>query len=267
MADLTHILSTFEPIGLEEMQSVKLMNRLDTKYVTTLDWLEEVLHLAEKQYFAQEIDGERIAKYDTLYFDTRDLAMYTEHHNRRLVRQKVRIRRYIGSPSAQWQGSDLTFLEVKKKNNKSRTKKKRIAVKDQSALAYPTEEIQAFMRLRCRYTEDQLLPQVRTVFRRITLVNKAKTERLTIDMDLQWTNIQTHQTIGLPPLVIIELKRDGNSPSPMVAILQQLRIKPLKISKYCIGTVLTNPEVKHNRFKNKLRKLNKLIHTTHTHTL
>ena len=44
----------------------------------------------------------------------------------------------------------------------------------------------------------------------------------------------------------------------MIGIMQQLRIKPLKVSKYCIGTALTTPEVKKNRFKAKIRMIEKI---------
>lgn len=253
------ILQQFEPITLQEMEAVKLMNRVDTKYVATLELLAEILELARDVYYAQEIAGERIAAYDTLYFDTPALDMYTEHHNRHLVRQKVRIRRYVGSPSTRYEDADLTFLEVKNKNNKGRTKKKRIEVEDQLVLERPTDDVCVFMDKRCRYQWITLMPQLRTAFRRITLVNKQKTERLTIDTELCWTNQQTGLERTYPRLVIIELKRDGNSPSPMLGIMQQLRIHPMKISKYCVGTALTNPDVKRNRFKSKVRKIEKML--------
>lgn len=241
------------------MEAVKLMNRIDTKYVATLDQLAEILTLAKDVYFAQEIEGERIADYDTLYFDTSSLSMYTEHHNRHLVRQKVRIRKYIGSPSKEYEGQDLTFLEIKNKNNHGRTKKKRIEVEDQQVLERPTSEVTSFMEKCCRYEWILLLPELRTTFRRITLVNRQKTERLTIDTRLVWQNQQTKQEKTFDRLVIIELKRDGNSPSPMLGIMQQLHIHPMKISKYCVGTALTNPAVKQNRFKVKIRKIEKLL--------
>lgn len=241
------------------MEAVKLMNRIDTKYVATLDQLAEILTLAKDVYFAQEIGGERIADYDTLYFDTSALDMYTAHHNRHLVRQKVRIRKYIGSPSKEYEGQDLTFLEIKNKNNHGRTKKKRIEVEDQQVLERPTSEVTSFMEKCCRYEWILLLPELRTTFRRITLVNRQKTERLTIDTRLVWQNQQTKQEKTFDRLAIIELKRDGNSPSPMLGIMQQLRIHPMKISKYCVGTALTNPAVKQNRFKVKIRKIEKLL--------
>ena len=259
MTPLTDILSRMSPISLSEMEAVKLMNRLDTKYVTSMAHVRQVLLLAANQYFVQEIGGERIAAYDTLYYDTSALAMYIEHHNRRLVRQKVRIRRYIGSPSNLSESGDLTFLEIKNKNNRGRTKKKRIEVINQAVLTSPSDEVSAFMQKRCRYSCEQLLPQLRTVFRRITLVSKQKNERLTVDFALHWSNIHTGREVQLEPLVIIELKRDGLTYSPMADILRQLRIKPMKISKYCIGTALTNPDVKQNRFKQKIRKIQRIL--------
>lgn len=239
------------------MSEVKLMNRIDTKYVTTRRQLTDVLQQAQTAYYAQEIQGERIADYDTLYYDTPELTMYTLHHNRKLQRQKVRVRRYVGSPSTLGNG-DLTFLEIKNKNNHGRTKKKRIEV-ERGELNQPNEEVVAFLKKRCRYDWQTLQPQLTTTFRRITLVNKAKTERLTIDMQLSWANRQTGREKTYEEMVIIELKRDGNTPSPMVGILQEMHIKPMKISKYCIGTALTNPAAKANRFKQKIRKIEKLL--------
>lgn len=239
------------------MEAVKLMNRIDTKYTATMAQLSHILLCAKDEYFVQEINGKRIARYDTLYFDTPQLDMYTRHHDRQLRRQKVRIRTYVDSAA-------LTFLEIKNKNNKGRTKKKRIQVDNQLVLSNPSGSITSFMNERCWYPWQTLLPQLRTSFSRITLVNKEKTERLTIDLNLVWTNRQTEQQKTFNELVIIELKRDGNSPSPMVGIMQNLRIRPMKISKYCVGTALTNPRAKTNRFKVKIRKIEKLIATCGT---
>ena len=54
------------PISLSEMEAVKLMNRLDTKYVTSMAHVRQVLLLAANQYFVQALGGARIAAYDTL---------------------------------------------------------------------------------------------------------------------------------------------------------------------------------------------------------
>ena len=56
---MTELLKTFAPISLEQMSSVKLMNRPDTKFVTTQQRLQQLLTMALKDYYIQEIDGQR----------------------------------------------------------------------------------------------------------------------------------------------------------------------------------------------------------------
>ena len=184
--------------------------------------------------------------------------MYIRHHDRQLVRQKIRVRQYVES--------HLTFLEIKRKNNKGRTKKKRIAVPSFNITAETFGEskrerwtVEDFIAAKSHYRWSELTPHLSTKFHRITLVNKAKTERLTIDMDLVWENAISGESKTFNELVIIELKRDGNVPSKMTDIMQEQRVKPMKISKYCIGTALTSPGLKKNRFKDKIRRIEKML--------
>lgn len=257
MTDLDAILQPFAPISLEEMGSVKLMNRIDTKYVMPLPMLPELLKMAEQEYFVQQIAGKRTGDYDTTYYDTEDLEMYIRHHDRQLVRQKIRVREYVES--------NLFFLEVKRKSNRGRTKKKRISLPstaitpDMIGQGKELIRVDDFLAAKSWYRFEQISPRLRTKFTRITLVNKARTERLTIDFNLSFTNLRSGASVTYPEMVIVELKRDGNVPSPMLDIMLRLRIKPLKVSKYCIGTALTTPEVKQNRFKAKIRRINKTI--------
>lgn len=59
--------------------------------------------------------------------------------------------------------------------------------------------------------------------------------------------------------VIIELKRDGRVPSPILPLLRELRVHQNGFSKYCIGTVVTNPNVRVNNFKMKLHDIRKIV--------
>ena len=67
MTDVEQTLSQFCPISLAEMESVKLMNRIDTKYVVTIRQLPLILQMAKDDYYAQEINDVRLATYDTIY--------------------------------------------------------------------------------------------------------------------------------------------------------------------------------------------------------
>ena len=54
---MKELLNNFDPITLEQMSAIRLMNRTDTKFVTTLPKLEQLLTMAKDDYFVQEIDG------------------------------------------------------------------------------------------------------------------------------------------------------------------------------------------------------------------
>ena len=245
---MDHLLASFAPITLAEMSSVKLMNRTDTKFVTTLPKLMQLLKMAQDDYYAQEIDGERNMLYDTTYFDTNDYAMYRQHQCGHTNRQKIRFRTYVSS--------HLQFMEVKTKNNHGRTKKKRIEGTDMDLTDVGKRE---FLASHLHFDVDTLIPHMHNYFRRITLVNKAKTERLTIDTALQFHNVQTNVDRDMGPLVIIELKRDGLVFSPVLEMLRQLHIHPHGFSKYCMGAALTNQQLPVHRFKKKLRDVERIL--------
>ncbi len=245
---MTELLNTFAPISLEQMSSVKLMNRTDTKFVTTKERLQQLLKMALQDYYIQEIDGQRNLEYDTTYFDTRNFDMYCQHQYNHANRQKIRFRTYCIS--------GLQFMEVKTKNNHGRTKKKRIEVKDMNV---NETEKRDFLSHNLHYSVDSLQPALNNHFSRITLVNKAKTERLTIDSQLSFHNLVNGEYKDMGNLVIIELKRDGRVPSPVLEMLRQLHIHPHGFSKYCMGSALTNPQLPCNRFKRKLIEIKKIV--------
>ena len=55
------ILDRFAPISLEEMSSIRLMNRTDCKYLANEKQLESLLQMASGEYMIQSIDGLRVA--------------------------------------------------------------------------------------------------------------------------------------------------------------------------------------------------------------
>lgn len=248
MINFSEILSGYHPISLKEMNGITLMNRMDTKFVTSLQMLEKVLFSAERDYQVQEIANCRVAAYHTTYLDTSRRDMYLAHHNGHTVREKIRIRTYLAS--------DLTFLEVKNKNNKGRTDKKRIRIQNLNTIE--EDGGYEFLNYHAWFSHKELLPTLENSFHRITLVNKRMTERLTIDTGIHFRCLFTGCTASLDNVAVIELKRDGCTFSPISAVLRDLHIHPSGFSKYCIGSVLTASHLKSNRLKPKLRMLNKM---------
>ncbi len=243
-----------QPITLKEMECIRLMNRVDTKFLIREELLAELLEHIKSDYRAQVVEGEQVCQYRTLYYDTIDTEMYNNHHNEKLNRQKVRARTYVES--------GISFLEVKRKNNKGRTTKVRIpipldAVDDISRNA----EAMDFLSKNSTIPGTEIIPQLANSFERITLVNNEKTERLTIDAHIHFHNLRTGIEKDATNLVVVELKQDGQRFSLFKSLLTDYKVLPKSFSKYALGSAVTNPNLKTNRFKNKLRFINKLTDT------
>lgn len=253
LTDCAHILDSFAPISLDEMSSIRLMNRIDTKYLASEDQLKQLLLMAQGEYMVQSINGVRQSEYSTQYLDDRFNTMYLNHHNGRLTRQKVRIRTYVDTGDY--------FFEIKLKNNHGRTKKKRIHLT--GADTYVQDGAAQFLEEHAMLSIplSDLNPKVANHFKRITLVNNAKTERLTIDRELSFHNNETGLGKSMDRLVVIEVKRDGNTYSPIQDLLREVRIFPSGFSKYCIGMALTTPGIKRNLFNDRIRKIEKITST------
>lgn len=242
------ILENFDPIYLDEMDQVKLMNRVDTKFAIPASEFPKLLKKLSGDYFSLEIKGTRLPFYKSLYFDTPDFTMYHDHHNGSGNRYKVRIRNYTES--------GIYFLEIKHKF-KGRTDKKRIKI-DDFELDLKEESIEFINS--CIPKDYQLQPTLWNSFNRITLVNKDFSERLTLDMNLhfEWEG----ESIDNPQLIIAELKQGRvDRQSPFFKLMKTEYIRPYRISKYCIGTCEMYSEskgLKHNMFKPKLLTLEKL---------
>lgn len=246
---LDNVLRNMESITLEEMTEVKLMNRIDTKYLTTLSVLEQLLSIAREDFYIQESDGIRNSSYYTCYYDTPDLQMYRDHERGKKTRKKIRIREYVETGT-------LPFLEIKDKNNKGRTKKRRIPMDSGRDL----ELYKSFLSDHTEFNVKELNPKIENRFRRITLVNKEKTERITIDTSIEFHNFVSGRDLMVPQLTIIEWKRDGlSNKSRLKPLLRALRIKESGFSKYVIGMALTDPSLPQHRIKKRLHLIGKLI--------
>lgn len=245
--DFREVLNNFDKITLAEMDSVKLMDRTDTKFTFREDQLSYILQTMQDKYKSLEINEKRLATYHTLYYDTKQLDLYIRHHNGLLNRYKVRHRTYVDS--------NLGFLEVKFKNNKERTIKTRIKKRD-----VPLEfsgDTEDFLKQETPFSPQVLVPVVWVNYKRITLVSKTTPERLTIDTGLEF--VKDGRTIKMKNLVIAEVKQDKKQGSEFIKLMKQLHIREGGISKYCLAIVNTQDKIKKNSFKPKLITLQKVL--------
>lgn len=238
----------FEKITLEEMDGVKLMDRMDIKFVIPLHLMAKVLHDAKPYYKILEINNRRKSTYETLYFDTPDYQLYHSHHSGRLNRYKVRFRNYADT--------NLSYFEIKHKNNKGRTIKIRIDQPNKFESNLTTEQ-SFFLENNTPLIANELIGNIRVDYNRITLVNKISKERVTMDLDLTFAANQ--KEINYQQLVIAEVKQEKLGASPILEIFKKYQLRPGSISKYCLGVMSTDNSIKHNLFKTKFLHLKKTI--------
>jgi hypothetical protein len=239
-------LSQFYPIALKEMNSVSLLKRVDTKFLTTESKLLEFLPSLEKDYRVLEVGENRLMNYSTLYFDTEDLKTYSDHHNGKAKRQKIRMRKYIDS--------ELCFLEIKEKQNSGMTNKIRCTIADlETTLSAKSKKF-----IKKATNKDLVLkPILYNYFQRFTLVNTQRSERVTIDSCLNYKT--DDKTKGLQNIVVIEVKQEKqNLQTPICKVLKTNKIRTSSFSKYCIGVANLFKDIKANQFKELNLKINKL---------
>jgi hypothetical protein len=240
------LLKKFDPISLNEMDGVRLMDRTDVKFALSFDSLAPILESLSGGYRVLTIKKHRVFSYRTDYFDTPDLNMFFDHHNGKLNRFKIRHREYIES--------SLSFLEVKFKSNKGRVIKSRIESPKDDHHAFT-----GFVRNHTPYNPKTLDLTVVNNFNRFTLVDNQLHERVTVDFNLSFNDKVRH--FGLNGLVIIEVKQNGKDRNSLIfEIMKKQGLRPASISKYCIGVSLLKNHSKFNNFKKTLLLINKLSH-------
>lgn len=245
--DLKTETGKFTPISLDEMTDVSLMNRFDVKYLVPVHLLSRILRDARPYYRILEIDRERLFSYDTLYYDTPDLSLYNSHHSGRGSRYKIRFRNYVES--------DLSFFEIKHRNNKGKTHKSRIALPT-AFNTHLTGPMSEFLAHSTPLASDEMLGSLRVQYRRLTLVNRQKQERVTIDIDLSFEH-ETNRA-AFPHMAVFEIKQEKLRGSAMSEILKKYHVRAGSISKYCLGIISTHERIKFNRFKSKFLQIIKL---------
>ena len=166
-------------ISLTEAKNIKLFNRVERKYKCTKSQLYCILgDLKDNYYLVTDIDEDDfLLKYHSIYFDTPEMTMFNAHENCDEHRQKIRIREYSNGEK---------FLEIKDKDKNGITRKSRIEVN-----SYLLDGEKQWIDKNLMYDTSILNKVLDINYKRITLINIDKTERITIDMDISFYNFNT----------------------------------------------------------------------------
>lgn len=237
-------LGSLGAVGLDELSSVAgLQTRRDRKYLVPVGALDGLLAGIDARVL--DIDGSRAFRYESVYFDTPDLASFLGAARRRPRRFKVRSRTYLDS--------DLCMLEVKTRDNRGRTVKHRCAYGsvDRSRLTPAGASFVAGVE-QVGGLAPHLRPSLTTSYRRATLLLGDGSGRVTVDTELAWEHPRAG-SIGLPGLALVETKTTGR-PCAFDHVLWGAGCRPVTISKYCTGLAALVPALPANKWHRVLRR-------------
>jgi hypothetical protein len=242
-------LGDLEPIGLDELATVDdLQTRRDRKYLLSLATVHAAVAEIGPGARVLTIDGTRAFRYETVYFDTLDLASYLGAAHRRPRRFKVRTRSYLDTVNC--------MLEVKTRDIRNRTVKHRHPY-DVAHRAELTESGRQFVTsiTQAATAAHRLDPTLTTAYRRATLLLPGTTgaqARVTIDVQLTWRRPDGRGT-GIDHLALVETKTAGN-PCLIDRTLWRLGHRPITISKYGTGLAALCPDLPANKWNRVLRR-------------
>lgn len=251
------VLYPLDGIGLDDLvDAAALLTRVDRKYVLPVDEAITVLDALTRTTDARvlEIDGTRSSAYESVYFDTPDLASFRLTATRRRRRFKVRTRTYVDSGTS--------FLEVKTRAARGTTLKQRVAHGEHPAVLGAGREFVGHT-LEAEGIDGgshlALSPGLVSRYHRTTLLlpRADGAARATIDTGLTWELDQPDAvaplTCAVPHLVIVETK-GGSTPSDLDRLLWRHGHRPERISKYGTGLAMLRHDLPDGPWRRVIRR-------------
>jgi hypothetical protein len=239
-------LRAFEVATPTLVQARALQRRIDRKYLLAANDVAPLLHRLQSHHLLLRAGRDAWARYDNLYFDSPERELYHAHRRGCRPRYKVRIRHHLDR--------QLTFLEIKRKENSGRTVKMRLPMPYGHSQLGSRER--RFIETQTPIDAARLAPTLAISFLRLTLVGSAINERVTLDRQLEFSaGCQTRQ---VSRVVLAEVKQSQYANHDgAVRALRDLHAGAEPISKYCVGMAMLVPE-RANVFKPTLRAILRL---------
>ena len=263
-------LSNFKSITLTELNATaSYLKRIDRKFLLTIGQFNEIINNLKNDFYILEIWWKKVFSYDNIYMDSEDYFFYKQHQDKENPRTKVRTRLYVDS--------NLAFFEYKQKNNWITSKYR---------YNFPNNEHWKMTNWKKRFFEwvwqsmypnwkntPEISPSIRTKYKRITLVSKTWSERLTIDFDIKIFNLRDKEnkvnskekeyTIGwreidLKNLVVMESK-SLNKNCKSTKIMKNYWLKQTSsCSKYSLWIIYSWLAEKYDTFKETMKEIEKI---------
>jgi len=242
---MTPASNTLAPLSLQEvLRLADLQTRTDRKYLVEPAVFARLIDKVGAGLGVLDIDGARSFRYESVYFDTPALDSYLGAAHGRRRRFKVRTRSYLDSGDC--------MLEVKTRSGRGETVKARMPYDigrrtslDAGALAF----VHAHAALPAGAS---LAPVLTTAYDRSTFVDLRTGCRLTCDAGLECSS-PAGASVALPGQLLVETKSAGG-PTTADRFLWRAGVRPVAVSKFCVGMAALDPTLPANKWNRILRR-------------
>ena len=242
----------FPTINLIELEKdAALLNRYDEKYLVGTTHIEDFLSASSSNLSILQIDKLREFQYSSTYYDSESLTSWRDHIQGKRRRFKCRVREYSNTKDS--------FVEVKLKGNKGETIKSRKRLDDPHDSSKLRNYLNSVL-LSMGYSsyEEELVPVLEVNYKRKTFLASVTNEKITVDSEIWFHNLVNDINENLGESVhILEIKSNRMDSNFRTTLLKQ-GIRPSSLSKYILGTAITNTNVPKNLYLPVLRSLSKI---------
>lgn len=236
------------PVALAEvLRQAELLTRVDRSYLVPAGAFPG-LAAALGGFRTLTIEGLRVFRYRSVYYDTPCLRSFRDHRQGRRRRFKVRERLYADTGERQ--------LEVKLKGRRGETvKHRRRLAPDEYALGPAGREFVAAVLGGTYGTAPPavLLPTLVTFYVRATFV--AEGCRVTCDAALACRDLHTGAEVRADGGVVLVETKSAGRPTAADRLLYERGIRPAECTKYCVALAGLHPGLGPGRWSRSARIL------------
>lgn len=257
--DLVKSLKWFSSISLDQLNAtMSLMERIDVKYITSLKEFIPLIKHFKQDFYVLSIKWNSCFDYDNVYMDTSDLQFYDQHEFKNPQRTKIRSRHYVDA--------NLTYFEFKQKEW-DLTRKMRYKSTSHGDINDENRSFisNIFTSLQWSDPDYQLIPTIKTTYKRITLCSKYSDERVTIDFDIVLYDMTSWRApIALDDIMIVESKSVSEKCRSQVLMKKFGVAKAQWCSKYCLWLYYHQKVTQRSSFVKTIKVIDTLMKKHHT---
>lgn len=232
-AELEDLTRAFDGVSLRELdQRAALLKRIDRKYAVDAARFRGLAERLRHDHQILDIDGRRVFRYRSAYFDTPELRCFWDHVNDQVPRFKARTRTY--------EDSARCVFEVKLTRAPGETDKRQVEYEVDEARQLTHDAWQCLREaladagLEC---PDSLRHTLTTSFDRLTLAAAGRPDRLTCDTVVCLAS-PAGQTVALRDGVVLVESKSEEGDGAADRTLADLGVEAISLSKYRVGTSL-----------------------------